>query len=207
MKRPAVKKPAANKVLKKPASRTDWDGISGIGGPKNWRSSQLGWWSGSRDSCLFSDWSFSIFSIDQPWSIRTSWRITLAKIISYWLTINHYSCVPPSKIHYTAELLYSVWSPPWHVKTYLDICFIYSDDLSDMYSNVLFIWHSIWYIFWHSIWHSIWQSVWHVFWQSFWHSIWHIFWHFICHSIWHTFRHSIWHSIWQSTWYIFWHSI
>ena len=35
------------------------------------------------------------------------------------------------------ELLYFVWSPPWHVKTYLDIYFIYSDNQSGIYSDIL----------------------------------------------------------------------
>ena len=69
------------------------------------------------------------------------------------------------------QLLYFVWSPPWH----LSIC----------YWQIF--WHSIWHIFWHFIWHIFWHSIWHLFWHSIWHLIWHFLWHTFWHSIWHIF--------------------
>ena len=93
-----------------------------------------------------------------------------------WLVLDIATCVC-----IWLELLYFVWSPPWH--------------LSIWYWQIF--WHSIWHIFWHSIWHSIWHifwhSTWHIIWQICWHSIWQTFWHFIWHIFWHTFWHSIWH--------------
>ena len=98
-----------------------------------------------------------------------------------------------------------MWSPPWHVRTY-----IYLD-----ISLKIISWHSIWpyipavyltyFLTFHLALSSILSDIYsdilsviltfhlalsgilsdHIFW----HSIWHIFWHILWHSIWHH-RHS-----------------
>ena len=108
----------------------------------------------------------------------------------------------------TIQLLYFVWSPPWHLYifllanllafylTYLLAFYLafylayllayvlayllafYLANLLAFYLAYLLVFYLTYLLAFYL--HIFWHSIWHIFWHSIWHSIWHIFWH----SIW-----------------------